>query len=129
MNAAGCGSTLKEYGHLLHDDPHWYQRGVAFSNRVKDIHEFLATIDLNQAALGSLPLTVTFQEPCHLAHAQRIATQPRMLLTAIPDLQLREMQEARYAVVVQVCTTLPSRRWRPNWDHAKSTTPWQRVRR
>lgn len=94
VNAAGCGSTLKEYGHLLHDDPHWYQRGVAFSNRVKDIHEFLATIDLNQAALGSLPLTVTFQEPCHLAHAQRIATQPRMLLTAIPDLQLREMQES-----------------------------------
>ncbi len=94
VNAAGCGSTLKEYGHLLHDDPNWYQRGVAFSNRVKDIYEFLAAIGLNQAALGSLPLTVTFQEPCHLAHAQRITTQPRILLTAIPDLQLREMQES-----------------------------------
>lgn len=94
VNAAGCGSTLKEYGHLLHDDPDWYQRGVAFSNRVKDIYEFLAAIELNQAGLGSLPLTVTFQEPCHLAHAQRITTQPRMLLTAIPDLQLREMQES-----------------------------------
>lgn len=94
VNAAGCGSTLKEYGHLLHDDPVWHQRGAAFSAKIKDVHEFLASIDFNRAALGALPVSVTFQEPCHLAHAQRISVQPRTLLKAIPGLELREMQES-----------------------------------
>jgi glycolate oxidase iron-sulfur subunit len=94
VNAAGCGSTLKEYGHLLHDDPDWHARAQAFSAKVKDVHEFLATIDLNTADLGSLPLSVTYQEPCHLAHAQRITAQPRKLLRAIPGLELREMFES-----------------------------------
>lgn len=94
VNAAGCGSTLKEYGHLLHDDPKWHERAEQFSARIKDIHEFLAGIDFNREELGPLPITVTFQEPCHLAHAQRISTQPRMLLKAIPNLELREMQES-----------------------------------
>jgi len=94
INAAGCGSTLKEYGHLLHDDPEWHTRAVAFSQKVKDVHEFLAGIELNRAALGRLDLQVTYQEPCHLAHAQRITVQPRTLLRAIPGLELREMQES-----------------------------------
>ena len=92
VNAAGCGSTLKEYGHLLQDEAH--ERGAAFSAKVKDIYEFLAGIELNTAALGRLDLTVTYQEPCHLAHAQRITAQPRKLLAAIPGLELREMQES-----------------------------------
>jgi glycolate oxidase iron-sulfur subunit len=94
VNAAGCGSTLKEYGHLLHDDPEWYDRAVAFSNKIKDVHEFLAGIELNRADLGRLDVTVTYQEPCHLAHAQRITVQPRTLLNAIPGLELREMHES-----------------------------------
>jgi glycolate oxidase iron-sulfur subunit len=94
INAAGCGSTLKEYGHLLHDDPEWYDRAVAFSNKIKDVHEFLAGIELNRADLGRLEVTVTYQEPCHLAHAQRITAQPRTLLNAIPGLELREMHES-----------------------------------
>lgn len=94
INAAGCGSTLKEYGHLLHDDPAWHARAVAFSQKVKDVHEFLAGIELNRAGLGRLELQVTYQEPCHLAHAQRITVQPRTLLRAIPGLELREMQES-----------------------------------
>jgi glycolate oxidase iron-sulfur subunit len=94
VNAAGCGSTLKEYGHLLHDDPAWYGRAVAFSARVKDIYEFLAGIELNHAGLGRLEVSVTYQEPCHLAHAQRITIQPRTLLRAIPGLDLREMEES-----------------------------------
>jgi glycolate oxidase iron-sulfur subunit len=94
VNAAGCGSTLKEYDHLLHDDPLWHERAAAFSRKVKDVHEFLAGIEFNRAGLGRLDVQVTYQEPCHLAHAQRITVQPRTLLTAIPGLQLREMHES-----------------------------------
>jgi glycolate oxidase iron-sulfur subunit len=94
VNAAGCGSTLKEYGHLLHDDPEWHARGEAFSRKVKDVHEFLAGIELNKADLKPLKVSVTYQEPCHLAHAQRISVPPRTLLKAIPGLELREMNES-----------------------------------
>jgi len=94
INAAGCGSTLKEYGHLLADDRHWHERADTFAARIKDVHEFLAGIELNRSALGSLPVRVTYQEPCHLAHAQRITAQPRTLLAAIPGLELREMPES-----------------------------------
>ena len=93
VNAAGCGAQLKEYGHLLHDDPIYAERAAAFSARVKDITEYLAGIELNRD-LGCLPITVTYQEPCHLAHAQRITQPPRDLLKAIPGLTLVEMQEA-----------------------------------
>ena len=94
VNAAGCGSTMKEYGHLLHDDPAWAARAAAFSARVKDVSEFLAGIELNTRDLKPLPITVTYQEPCHLAHAQRITAQPRKLLRAIPGLTLKEMHES-----------------------------------
>ncbi|MCC6626256.1 MAG: 4Fe-4S dicluster domain-containing protein [Chloroflexi bacterium] len=93
INAAGCGAQLKEYGHLLHNDPVYAQRAAAFSARVRDITEYLASIELNPA-MGSLPLRVTYQEPCHLAHAQRISQQPRALLRQIPGLTLVEMQES-----------------------------------
>jgi len=62
--------------------------------KVKDVHEFLAGIELNRAGLGRLDLCVTYQEPCHLVHAQRISVQPRTLLNAIPGLELREMPES-----------------------------------
>ncbi len=94
VNAAGCGSTLKEYHHLLHDDPAWHERAERFVAKVKDIHEWLTEIDLNRADLGELPLEVTYQEPCHLVHAQRISAPPRTLLKAIPGLKLREMPES-----------------------------------
>lgn len=94
VNAAGCGSTLKEYAHFLHDDPAWYPRAQRLLQKVQDIHEFLGKIELNTADLKPLPINVTFQEPCHLAHAQRITKQPRALLAAIPQLTLREMRES-----------------------------------
>jgi len=94
VNAAGCGSTLKEYAHLLGDDPAWAERARAFTAKIKDVSEFLAGIELNTHDLKPLPLTVTYQEPCHLAHAQRISAQPRKLLTAIPGLVLKEMHES-----------------------------------
>jgi glycolate oxidase iron-sulfur subunit len=91
VNSAGCGSTLKGYGHLLGGDEH--EQGEAFSKRVRDITEYLAALPADVAA-GEMDLAVTFQEPCHLAHAQRISQQPRRLLRAIPGLELREMQES-----------------------------------
>jgi glycolate oxidase iron-sulfur subunit len=94
VNAAGCGSTLKEYGHLLHDDPRWADRAAAFAAKIKDISEFLGSIELNTADMRPVNKTVTYQEPCHLAHAQRISAQPRALLKAIPGLKLTEMHES-----------------------------------
>jgi len=94
INAAGCGSTLKEYGHLLHDDAAWHERAKKFAAKVKDVHEFLAQIEFNRADLRPLAIKVTYQEPCHLAHAQRITVQPRTLLQAIPELKLIEMNES-----------------------------------
>jgi glycolate oxidase iron-sulfur subunit len=93
INAAGCGSTLKEYGHLLKNDPQWAARAAAFSARVRDVLEFLDEIGL-AGDLGELDAVVTYQEPCHLAHAQRITAAPRRLLRQIPGLTLREMNES-----------------------------------
>ncbi len=93
INAAGCGSALKEYGHLLKDDPHWADRAAAFSKRVRDVLEFLDEIGL-APGMGALDTVVTYQDPCHLAHAQRITAAPRRLLRQIPGLTLREMNES-----------------------------------
>jgi len=89
-NAAGCGSTLKEYGELLAGDPQYAARAREFSRRVRDVTEFLASIDLNPK-MAPLRLTVTYQDSCHLAHGQRIRAAPRKLLAAIPGLTFREM--------------------------------------
>jgi glycolate oxidase iron-sulfur subunit len=87
-NAAGCGSTLKEYGEILQTDA-----ARAFSARVRDVTEFLASIELNRD-MGKLDATVTYQDSCHLAHGQRVKAAPRQLLAAIPGLKLREMRGA-----------------------------------
>ena len=93
INAAGCGSTLKEYGDLFEDDSEWSERATAFSSRVRDITEWLDEIGISPQ-LGALERTVTYQDPCHLVHAQRIAAAPRRLLAKIPGLRLREMPES-----------------------------------
>jgi glycolate oxidase iron-sulfur subunit len=93
INAAGCGSTLKEYGQLFHEDDEWRDRAEDFSRRVHDITEFLDQIGIDPA-LGPVALTATYQEPCHLVHAQRISAAPRRLLAMIPGLVLREMSES-----------------------------------
>jgi glycolate oxidase iron-sulfur subunit len=89
-NAAGCGSTLKEYDELLEHDPEYAEKARQFTHLMKDVNEFLASIELNPN-LGTLPIDVTYQDSCHLAHGQRIRTQPRKLLRAVPGLVLREM--------------------------------------
>ncbi len=93
VNAAGCGSALKEYGHLLADDPNWADRARAFSGKVRDVLEFLDEIGLSVQP-ARVEATVTYQDACHLVHAQRIAAAPRRLLAQIPGLTLREMNES-----------------------------------
>jgi glycolate oxidase iron-sulfur subunit len=93
VTAAGCGSTLKEYGHLFKDDPVWAERAERFSARVKDVTEYLGGIDLVPPT-KRVERVVTYQEPCHLAHAQRITLQPRNLLKQVPGLTLVEMKES-----------------------------------
>ncbi|HET8547558.1 MAG TPA: heterodisulfide reductase-related iron-sulfur binding cluster [Bryobacteraceae bacterium] len=93
-NAAGCGSTLKEYDELLEHDAEYRGRAREFRRLMKDINEFLATIELNRAGLSPLPYRVTYQDSCHLAHGQKIRAAPRQLLRAVPGLILREMPNA-----------------------------------
>jgi glycolate oxidase iron-sulfur subunit len=93
INSAGCGSNLKEYGHLLRDDPAYARRATAFSSKMKDISEFLAMIDLNPK-LGQVQRRVTYHDACHLAHGQKIKNQPRALLKRIPGLELVDLQES-----------------------------------
>jgi glycolate oxidase iron-sulfur subunit len=93
VNAAGCGSSLKEYGHLFAGDETWEARAHAFSACVRDVTEYLDEIGISPE-LGPIDATVTYQEPCHLVHAQRISAAPRRLLAQIPALRLREMNES-----------------------------------
>lgn len=92
-NAAGCGSTLKEYDHLLHSDPDYRDRALQFKEKMKDITEFLAGIELNPA-MAPVDAIATYQDSCHLAHGQKIRAAPRKLLKAIPGLRFREMPMA-----------------------------------
>jgi glycolate oxidase iron-sulfur subunit len=89
-NAAGCGSTLKEYDELLEHDPEYAESARAFKSLMKDVTEFLASIELNRQ-MGVIDATVTYQDSCHLAHGQKIRNAPRQLMRAIPGLQFREM--------------------------------------
>src|SRR3989440_9813713 len=93
INSAGCGSNLKEYGHLLRDDPAYATRANVFSAKVKDVTEFLMSIDLNRD-MGEVPHTVTYHHACHLFHGQKIKQQPAQLLKAIPGLTIVDLKEA-----------------------------------
>lgn len=93
VNAAGCGSALKEYDHLLKDDPAYAERARNFVSRVMDVNELLDQQPLVPPQ-HRIDARVTLQEPCHLVHAQRISAQPRSLLKQIPGLQLVEMHES-----------------------------------
>ena len=92
INAAGCGSTLKEYGHLLRDDPAWVDRARAFSAKVRDINEVLVELE-PRAPRHPIAARVAYHDACHLSHAQGIRAQPRQVLGAIPDLEVVELSE------------------------------------
>ncbi len=91
--SAGCGSSMKEYGDLLRDDPQYGDMASEFAANTKDITEFLADLPVDPPR-AELPWRVTMQDPCHLAHAQRITEAPRRVLRSIPGLELFEMPES-----------------------------------
>ncbi|MGH2662296.1 MAG: heterodisulfide reductase-related iron-sulfur binding cluster [Actinomycetota bacterium] len=92
VNAAGCGSAMKEYGHLLRDDPRWADRARRFSEKVRDVSELLAEAG-PVAERHPVPLRLAYHDPCHLAHAQGIRRQPRDLLRSVPGVELAEPEE------------------------------------
>ena len=96
INAAGCGHTLKEYGHILEDDPVYAEKAREFAAKVKDVQEFLASVGMTAklSPLSSQPLTLVYQDACHLLHGQKISVQPRQLLRQIPGVKLREPIDA-----------------------------------
>ena len=93
INAAGCGSNVKEYGHLLRDDTEYAARAKAFAAKCRDVSEFLAELE-PRATRHPLRLRVAYHDACHLQHAQGIRTQPRTVLGRIPQLELLEISES-----------------------------------
>jgi len=96
INAAGCGHTLKEYGHILEDDPEYADKAKEFAAQVRDAQEFLAAVGLTAplSPLTDEELTIVYQDACHLLHGQKISVQPRQLLRQIPGVKLREPFDA-----------------------------------
>jgi glycolate oxidase iron-sulfur subunit len=89
-NAAGCGSTLKEYGHLFSANEPEHAAATAFAGKIRDVTEFLAGLGLT-AKLKSLEARVTYQDSCHLLHGQKVREAPRQLLRAIPGVEFVEL--------------------------------------
>jgi glycolate oxidase iron-sulfur subunit len=93
INAAGCGSTMKEYGYLLRNDPRYAERAKTFAAKCKDISEVLAELE-PRATRHPLPLRIAYHDSCHLQHAQGIRTQPRQVLKTIPQLEILEIPDS-----------------------------------
>ncbi len=94
-NSAGCGAFMKEYKHLFKDDPEYSTKAEHFSNKVKDISEFLAEAEPNKQ-LRPLEEKVTYHDACHLCHSQKITEQPRKVLQQIPGLKIVELEESTW---------------------------------
>jgi glycolate oxidase iron-sulfur subunit len=92
VNAAGCGSNLKDYGRLFEKDAEWSGRAAAFAAKIRDVTEFLASIP-RVATRHPISARVAFHDPCHLAHAQKVKDAPRALLAEIPGLTLLEIPD------------------------------------
>ncbi len=95
-NAGGCGAHLKQYGHLLHDDPFYVKRARQWDSKVKDIHQWLVQIGIRRPEHGAGVTEVTYHESCHLCHGQKVTSQPRLVLQAIPGLVLKELPESNW---------------------------------
>jgi glycolate oxidase iron-sulfur subunit len=96
INAAGCGHTLKEYHHILENDPEYAQKAKEFVAKVRDAQEFLADVGLTAklSPISNKPLTIVYQDACHLLHGQKISVQPRQLLRQIPEVTIKEPLDA-----------------------------------
>ncbi len=94
-NSAGCGAFMKEYGHVLQDDPVYSEKTKIFSSKVKDITEFLSLIlpEINFNEVGG---SFTYHDACHLAHTQKVVNQPRKVLGAIPELEIKDLEESTW---------------------------------
>ena len=92
-SSAGCGSAMKEYHDLLKNDPDYCEKALLFSNLTVDVTELLVDLPF-RAPTKQLSRKITYQDPCHLAHAQRITRAPRAVLESIPGLKLVEMENA-----------------------------------
>ncbi len=95
-NAGGCGSHLKTYGHLLHDDPLYAAKATMWDSKLKDIHEWLVQIGFRRPTADAGLAEVTYHESCHLTHGQKILSQPRQILASIPGLTLKELPESNW---------------------------------
>ena len=100
-NAGGCGSHLRAYGHLLHDDPVYAERAALWDRKLKDIHEYLVAINFRRPSSPvrntiNTPAVATYHESCHLCHGQKVSAQPRAILKSIPGLELRECAESQW---------------------------------
>ena len=93
INAAGCGSTLKEYGYLLRDDPDYASKAETLAAKCRDISEVLADLE-PRAPRHPVPLRIAYHDACHLQHAQHVTDEPRQVLSTIPELQVHEIPEA-----------------------------------
>jgi glycolate oxidase iron-sulfur subunit len=94
VNAAGCGSAMKEYGQLLANDPEWAERARAFAARVRDVTETLADFDERRGGRTPLTMRLAYHDACHLAHAQGIRREPRALLQEIPGVTIVPIEES-----------------------------------
>jgi glycolate oxidase iron-sulfur subunit len=93
VNTSGCGAHMKAYGALLADDPAWADRAARFARTVQDLAELLAREPL-RGPLGPVPMTVTYHDPCHVVHGQKIRRQPRELLAQVPALKIVDLPES-----------------------------------
>ncbi|MBI3628028.1 MAG: 4Fe-4S dicluster domain-containing protein [Candidatus Rokubacteria bacterium] len=93
VNTSGCGAHMKGYGHLLKNDPRYAARAVAFSRSVRDVSEFLAQ-DTLRGPLRPVPMTVTYHDPCHVVHGQKLHVPPRTLLAQVPGLRVVDLKES-----------------------------------
>jgi len=97
-NAGGCGSHLRHYGSLLHDDPQYREAAKLWDTKVRDIQEWLIAIGIRPplASPFEAPTTVTYHDSCHLAHGQKVVQQPRAVLRLLPEVSLVELPESTW---------------------------------
>jgi glycolate dehydrogenase iron-sulfur subunit len=96
LNSAGCAAFMKEYGHLLKDDKEYSVCAKNFSKKVKDISEFLSENMPEKNNLAEVNECITYHDPCHLVHTQKVSEEPREILNSIPGLEVRELEEASW---------------------------------
>ncbi len=94
-NSAGCSAFMKEYAHLLKDDPDYAEKAKIFSSKVKDFTEFFSEVNI-KLPLKEINVSITYHDACHLAHTQKITAQPRDLLKSIPNINYKELEESSW---------------------------------